>query len=129
MGLTTAGMNHLLGLGIGEALTTFANANAHTGVGGGAGGTTAFAIGQTDLQGASKSRKAQDATFPSRAGNVVTAKATYATGDANFTWDEFALFNASSGNVMLHRGVSAAFFVKNASTVAVLTTTLTVTAA
>jgi hypothetical protein len=129
MGMTTAGANHLLGLGIGEVLTTFANANAYLGVGGGAGGTTAFAISQTDLAGASKFRKQCDATFPSRAGNVLTSKATFATADANYTWDEFALFNASSAGVMLHRGVSAAFFVKNSSTVAVLTTTLTVTAA
>jgi hypothetical protein len=50
MGLTTAGMNHLLGLGVGEALTSFATANAHQGVGGGASATTAFAISQTDLQ-------------------------------------------------------------------------------
>jgi len=129
MGLTTAGVNHLLGLGLGEALTSFANANAHLGVGGGAGGNTAFTIGQSDLQGASKFRKACDASFPSRAANVVTSKATFATGDANYTWDEFALFNAASSGIMLHRGMSAAFFVKNSSTVAVLTVTLTVTAA
>jgi hypothetical protein len=60
---------------------------------------------------------------------VVTAVTTFASGDANYVWDEFAIFNASSAGVMLHRGVSAAFFTKNASTVAVLTTTLTVTAA
>ena len=129
MGLTTAGMNQLLGLGVGVALTSFANANAYVGVGGGAGATTAFSISQTDLQGASKTRKACDATYPSRSGNVVTARATFATGDANYTWDEFAVFNASSSGVMLHRGVSSAFFVKNSSTTAVLTTTLTVTAA
>ena len=129
MGITTAGANHMLGMVIAEALTSFANANANLGVGGGASATTAFAIGQTDLQGASKARKPCDATFPSRAGNVLTSKATYQTGDGNFTWDEFALFNAAASGVMLHRGVSAGFFVKNSSTVAVLTVTLTVTAA
>jgi hypothetical protein len=129
MGLTTAGLNHILGLGIGEALTTFANANAYVGVGGGASATTAFAIAQTDLQGASKTRKACDSSYPSRASNVLTARATFTTSDANYTWDEFALFNASSSGVMLHRGVSTAFFVKNSSTTAVLTTTLTLTAA
>ena len=127
--MTTAGLNHILGLGIGESLTTFANANANTGVGYGAGATTAFAISQTDLQGATKFRKANDATFPSRAANVLTAKATFAAADAVGTWDEFGLFNAASAGVMLHRGVSAAFFVKNGSTTAVLTTTLTLTAA
>ncbi len=127
--MTTAGLNHMLGLAIGEGLTTFANANAYTGVGFGAGATTAFAISQTDLQGASKVRKAQDASYPSRAANVLTAKATYAAADAVGTWDEFALFNANAAGIMLHRGVSAGFFVKNNSTTAVLTTTLTLTAA
>jgi hypothetical protein len=127
MGLTTAGMNHLLGLGVGEALTTFATANAHIGVGGGAGATTAFAISQTDLQGASKLRKACSSC--TRSGNVVTAVAAFASGDANFTWDEAGIFNASSANVMLNRTVSAAFFVKNSSITATLTVTHTVTAA
>ena len=125
MGLTTAGMNHLLGLGVGEALTSFATANSYLGVGD---SSTAFAIAQTDLQAASnKTRKAVSST--SRSSNVVTSVATFTTSDANYTWSEFGLFNASSAGVMLHRGVSASFFVKNASTVAVLTITLTVTAA
>lgn len=130
MGITTAGANQLLGLGIGEALTSFANANANVGVGGGAGATTAFAISQTDLQGASKTRKACDATYPSRAAGVLTSRASFASGDANYVWDEASLHNAPSGGVMLHRVVSAAFFTKNAGiTSAVLTLTLTVTPA
>jgi hypothetical protein len=129
MGLTTSGLNQLLGLGIGEALTSFTNASAFIGVGGGAGATGAFAISQTDLQGASKTRKACDSTYPNRSGNVLTSRATFTTSDANYVWDEFMLANASSGGVMLHRGVSAAFFTKNSSTTAVLTTTLTLTAA
>lgn len=130
MGITTAGANHALGMLIAESLTSFANANANIGVGGGAGATTAFAIAQTDLQGASKTRKACDATFPSRASNVLTSKATFLSADANYVWDEAALFNAAAAGVMFHRVMSAAFFTKNAGiTSAVLTLTLTVTAA
>jgi hypothetical protein len=126
MGMLQSGLNHLLGLGVGEALTNFATANAFLAVGGGAGGTTAYANSQTDLQGASKLRKA--VTSCTRATNVVTAIATFTTADANFTWDEFGIANASSAGVMLNRGVSAAFFVKNASIAATLTVTHTVTA-
>jgi hypothetical protein len=87
---------------IGESVTFFNNANAHLGVGN---GTAAFATSQTDLQGASKTRKAMDATFPTRATNVVTFKATFGTGDANYAWEETAVFNASSAGVMATRTV------------------------
>ncbi len=91
---------------IGVAVTSFANANAHLGVGGGAGATTAFAAGQTDLQGASKSRKAMDATFPSRSGLVVTFKSTFVGADANHAWDEVGVFNAATVGTMLARVVT-----------------------
>jgi len=91
----------------GEAITLFNNANAHLGVGGGAGATTAFAAGQTDLQGASKTRKAMDATFPSRAGLVETYKSTFASADANHAWEEVAVFNAATVGTMLARVVTA----------------------
>lgn len=106
MGVTTAGMNQALGLAIGEAITPFNSANAYLAVGGGTGATTAFANTQTDLQGASKTRKAMDATYPTRAGNVLTFRATFGTADANYTWDEFAVFNASTAGVMLMRNVT-----------------------
>jgi len=127
MGLTTSGAQQMMGLAVGEALTSFATANANQGVGFGAGATTAFAIAQTDLQGASKVRKA--VTSSTRSGSVLTSVATWAAADAVGTWDEFALFNASTAGVMLHRGVAAAFFTKNSSTTVTLTVTLTLTAA
>lgn len=127
MALMTAGMNQMLGLAIGEAITAFNNANAYLGVGGGTGATTAVANTQTDLQGASKARKAMDATYPTRAGNVLTFRATFGTADANYTWDEFAFFNAATAGVMLARAVSAAFYVKNSNASTVFTATETVT--
>lgn len=105
MPLTDAGRNHMLGLMIGEALTAFNNANAHLGVGD---SSTAFSAAQTDLQASTnKLRKAMDATYPSRATNVLTARSTFGTSEANFAWQEWGLFNGSSGNVMASRKVES----------------------
>lgn len=127
MPLVTAGVNQLLGIGIGEVLTGFGNANAAIGLGGGAGATTAHAIGQTDLQGASKTRKAMDATYPTRSGNAVTFQATFGTSDANYAVDEIAVFNATSSGVMLSRKVES-LGTKTSAATWVVTLTLTVTA-
>lgn len=105
MPTTTVGLTDALKGLIGESFTAFSNANAHIGVGGGAGATTAFAAGQTDLQGASKTRKAMDATYPQRSGLVLTFKATFAAADANYTWDEWGIFNASAAADMFSRKV------------------------
>jgi len=103
MPLPTVGRNHLAGLAIGEALTPFNNANAHLSVGN---GVTAFAVGDTDLVGASKTRKAMDATFPTRATNVLTFKSTFITTEANHAWDEVGVHNAAAAGVMLSRVVT-----------------------
>ena len=85
--------------------TFFNNANSHIGVGD---STTAFAASQTDLQAASnKLRKAMDATYPQVAANVLTFRSTFATGDANFAWQEWAVFNASSAGTMMNRKVES----------------------
>jgi hypothetical protein len=95
----------LLDLLIGAGGTVFSNANAHIGVGD---SNTAVAAGQTDLQAATnKLRKAMDSTFPSRAGQVMTWRSTFASGDANFVWAEIALFNNSAAGTMLSRIVQA----------------------
>jgi hypothetical protein len=58
----------------------------------------------TDLQAATnKLRKGMDATFPSRSSQVMTWKATFASSEANFAWNEAALFNAASNGTMLCR--------------------------
>lgn len=89
----------------GSTYTKFNAANAHLGVGD---SSTAFDVSQTDLQAASnKLRKAMDATYPSRSGNVVTYRATFGTSEANYAWNEVGVFNAVSGGQMLSRLVSA----------------------
>lgn len=105
MAITDAGRNHLVQAGIGAAVTAFNNANAHIGVGD---SSTAFSAAHTDLQaGANKFRKAMDSTYPSGGSNVITFRSTFATGDANFAWNEWGVFNASSAGTMLSRKVES----------------------
>ena len=103
MALTTAGINHLAQAAIGLG-TPFNNANARLGVGS---GSAAFAVGQSDLQGSDKYRKTMDIDYPRISGPVVTFKATFEPGVANFPWNEWGIFNADSGGVMLNRVVEA----------------------
>lgn len=105
MPLTDAGRDFIAKDIIGESVTEFDNANAHLGVGD---STTAFAKAQTDLQaGANKLRKAMNATYPTRATNVITFQATFGTSEANFAWQEWGVFNASSAGDMLSRKVES----------------------
>lgn len=103
MALTTAGINYIAQAIIGQG-TTFTNANARLGVGN---SSTAFAASQTDLQGSGKLRKAMDAGYPTANGPVVTFKSTFAPSEANFAWNEWGIFNASTGGVMLNRVVES----------------------
>ncbi|MBA2439196.1 MAG: hypothetical protein H0V50_00795 [Thermoleophilaceae bacterium] len=103
--VVTVGIQRVLDLMIGAGGTSYANANAYLGVGD---STTAAAVGQTDLQAATnKLRKVMDATYPSRAGQVVTFRSTFGTADANYVWNEWAVFNASTGATMLNRKVES----------------------
>ncbi len=124
MPVTTAGRDHLVGA-ITGAGTAFNNTNAHLGVGN---GTTAFAAAQTDLVGASKTRKAMDATYPTVATNVITSRSTFGTADANHAWDEVGLFNAATAGTMMSR-VVVALGTKTSASTFVLTHTLTITLA
>lgn len=104
----------LIGNGTGTAaqtLTFFNNGNAYIGVGD---STTAAAATQTDLQAASnKTRQGMDATYPQHTDGVVsgsqtvTFQSTFGTSSANYAWQEWGIFNGSSGGRMLNRAVSA----------------------
>lgn len=95
----------------GTAFDPFDSVNAHLGVGD---GTTAFDPTQTDLQGSSTTRKPMDSGFPQRGAeidseqrgpNEITFQATFGTGDANFDWREWGVFNAAADGQMLNRVV------------------------
>lgn len=110
MPITNVGLEDMVSGLLGSLATAYNNANAYLGVGGGAGATTAFAKTQTDLQGASKARKAMDATYPTQSGSpnaTITARSTYQNADANYTWDEVGFFNASTAGRMYSRLVQA----------------------
>ncbi len=114
----------------GQALTWFNNANAAIGVGD---STTAAAATHTDLQAATnKLRKAMDATYPVHADGTTSGAAsiafrsTFATGDANWAWQEWGVFNsptAATGR-MLNRKVES-LGTKTSAATWVLTVTLT----
>lgn len=127
MALTNAGRDFLAQAAVNDSSPTFfTNANAHIGVGD---SSTAFNASHTDLQAASnKLRKAMDATYPQRSANVLTFKSTFTTSDANFAWEEWGIFNASSSGVMLNRKAESLGTKTSAQTWA-FTCTLTVTAA
>lgn len=121
--ITNVGGALVLDLIIGAGGIVFNNANAFIGVGD---SLTAAAVAQTDLQAVTnKLRRGMLATFPSRAGQVVTLKATFAAADANFTWNEIALFNAATAGTMLSRALVTSPFTKSASLAVDATYTLT----
>lgn len=102
---TTAGRDHIAKAIIGESVTAFNSSGAFLGVGD---ATTAFSNAQTDLQAATnKLRKAMSATYPQRSTNVLTFRTTFIEAEANFAWQEFGVFNASSAGTMLCRKVQS----------------------
>jgi hypothetical protein len=102
MPLTNAYATFLAQATLGESITPFNSSNARIGVGD---GTTAFNASQTDLQGTNKVRKAMDSGYPTRSGATMTFQATFTGSEANFTWNEWGVFNAATGGVMLNRKV------------------------
>ncbi|MEU0469930.1 hypothetical protein ABZ215_38535 [Amycolatopsis sp. NPDC006131] len=102
-GTTTAGQN----------LTYFNNAQAAIGVG----DSNAIAVAtQNDLQASTnKLRKAMDSTYPQHTdattsgAATITFRATFGSSDANWTWNEWGIFNSTTNGTgrMLNRKVEA----------------------
>ncbi len=119
MALTTAFVTYLATKLVGGAAALYDNANAYIGVGN---SNTAFSAAHTDLQGASKFRKAMDATYPQSAAGAMTFRATFGTSEANFAWEEWGVFNHASAGTMMNRVVQ-----NNGTKVGTETKQLTVT--
>lgn len=100
-----AGLAEVWKLVTAQGGTAFSNANANLGVGD---SNAAPAVGQTDLQAASnKLRVAMNATYPNAPVNGLEQWQSDFTGaQANFSWQEFAVFNAAAAGVMLDRAIS-----------------------
>lgn len=103
MALTTAGINFIAQAAVGQG-TPFDAANARIGVGN---GTAAFSAAHIDLQGASKARKGMDTGYPIIEPPKLTFKSTFEPSEANFAWNEWGVFNAETGGVMLNRVVES----------------------
>lgn len=90
--LTTAGLTRITALITGGGGQAASNTAARLGVGN---SSTAALVGDTDLGAASGSGNRQfyvmDATYPTVAAGVITAKSTFASGDANFVWNEWGI--------------------------------------
>ena len=90
--LTTVGLNRITSLIIGAGGQALTNTAARLGVGNGAGSA---AVGDTDLGAAAGSSnrwfQVMDATYPQQSNGVITFKATWATGDGNFAWNEWGV--------------------------------------
>lgn len=129
MPLTTAGAQLIAKAVTNLNSPTLFNSSTFS-IGVGNGGGTAFSIGQTDLQGASKFRKLVSSL--TELNGVVTAVASYATSEANFDWSEHGSFNTGNtqtGGTMLNRKVeSPSLGVKDSSQTWQLTKTLTFSA-
>lgn len=126
MALTTAGAQFIAKAVTGlNTPTLFSASNYYLGVGD---SSTAFAVGQTDLQ-ASTNKARKLVTSVNEASGVVTAVASFGTSEANFEWYEWGSFNASSGGTMYQRKVeSPSLGTKTSAQVWTLTATLTHTA-
>ncbi|MBE6905349.1 MAG: hypothetical protein E7476_03665 [Ruminococcaceae bacterium] len=87
--LLEGGANNLLRLLIGDGTATPFNASAaHIGIGD---GTDAAVSTQTGLQGANKTYKPMDTSYPVVYGNAVTFKATFNASDAVYAWNELCV--------------------------------------
>ena len=131
--LTTAGLNRITSLIIAGGGQGATNTATRLGAGN---SNTAEAVGQTDLQAAAGSAnrwfQVMDATYPQQSNGVLTFKATFATGDGNFAWQEWCVDigtpTVTSGNTvnanMLNRKVQSLGTKTSAGTWA-LTATIT----
>ena len=99
------GIDLALLLLVGGGGTAYSNANARLGVGDSA---TAWATTQADLVAATnKLRKGMNATYPVTGVKKQTFRSDFLTGEANWVWNEWGIFNAASGVTMLSRKVEA----------------------
>lgn len=104
--LLNEGIQLLEDLLIGAGGTAYNNANAYLGVGD---SNAAESASQTGLQAASnKTYKPMQATYPQRSAQTITWRAVFASGDANYAWNEFTIVNASTDTgTNLNRKTSA----------------------
>lgn len=89
--VTTAGLNRITSLIIGAGGQALTNSRLVVGVGD---GSTAAALGDTDLSAAAGSThrwiQGVDASYPTQNNGVITVNSTFQSADGAFTWSEWA---------------------------------------
>jgi hypothetical protein len=100
MSASTTGAAAVAAAIVGESFVPFNAAAAHLGIGS---DSTAVDVAQTDLLDAGAVRLPMESGYPQRSGGVLTFRALAGAAEANFHWQEFGIFNAASGGVMLKR--------------------------
>lgn len=123
MATTDKGKEAVASLFCGDGVIAAYNVtNARIGVGD---SSTAFSVAHTDLQGTNKLRKGLDSA-PVRTTSSIDYTATFGLSEANFAWNEIALFNAASGDYMATRRTLTGFGTKTSSESWTVTITLAV---
>lgn len=102
------------------AVTSYDAANAYLCAGT---SNAAPAVGQTDMQGATKFRKIVDAA-PTISGNGIVFVSTFGATEANFAWEEVGIANHATAGILLNR-VAQTFGTKAVGMQWVLTGTVT----
>lgn len=103
--LLNEGINELFTLICGTGATKWDNSNARLGVGN---SNTAAAASQTALQGGSTQINAMDGGYPTYGSSQkATFRATFASSEGNFAWEEWSLDNGSGALKSLNRKVSS----------------------
>jgi hypothetical protein len=132
--VVTAGLNRVGDLIIAAGGQAPTNTSARIGAGNGAG---TAAVGDTDLSAAAGSAnrwfQIMDATFPSRAGAVLSFKSTFGTADGNFAWNEWGIdigtptvtSGATVNATLLNHKTSAALGTKASGATWAFTVTIT----
>lgn len=137
--LTTAGLSRITNLIIGGGGTAFNSSNSAIGVGT---SSTGEVVGNTALGGDGNASTARynttDNTYPSASNGVITAVATFDTGEANFAWNEWCwvvapatitegatMASLSSGTEVMLNRKTATMGTKASGAIWVFTTTVT----
>lgn len=136
--LVTAGLNLITALIEGGAGTPFAHADAIVGVGAGTTTATVADTALTDDNSSNAYYQQADSSYPTQSNGVITTQATFASGNANYAWQEWCLATGSGGitpgdhlsatatsvTMLNHKVASLGTKSSGASWVAVLTCTL-----
>lgn len=105
MGITNAARDLALAALAGEAVVPFNNATARIAVGD---SSIPFAAAQVALQAVTNTvRQGMEVSYPVRTGNILTFRSIFGTAAANFTWNEWGVFNDGTAGSMLNRKVEA----------------------